>query len=181
MLNPRRTTLLLASLALLGPAAQACAQEQKPQPSQAASVSQDIHTTRVTVTYYRPVARGRALYGNIVKWGEEWTPGANRATYVDLSADVRVEGQTLPAGSYSIWLIPRESSAWTVIFSKKWDMYHLPYPEGEEVLRLGVLPEEGSHMEALAIYFPEIEGYQATMRIHWGSTIIPVRLEAVER
>ncbi len=176
----RRIGPLLAALVLFG-TAPLSGQRQKPQPSQAASVSQSIFTTTVDVHYSRPVARGRALFGNIVAWGEAWTPGANRATYVALDKDVRVEGQTLAAGNYSIWLIPREDAPWTLIFSDAWDMFHLPYPEGEDRMRFGILPEEGAHMETLAIYFPEVEGYGATMNIHWGTTVVPLRLEAVER
>lgn len=175
-----RALVLAGGLALLMPAP-ARSQEQKPRPSQAASVSQDIHTTRVSIEYFRPVARGRALFGNIVAWGEAWTPGANRATYIEVSDDVRIQGRSLPAGRYSIWMIPRESAPWTVILSRKWDMFHQPYPEGDDFMRFGVEPESGAHMETLAYYFPEVEGYGATLRMHWGTTVIPLQLEAVTR
>lgn len=176
----RRSRSLLPLALALG-ATPLSAQRQGPPPSQAGSVSQSIHTTTVSVHYHRPVARGRDLFGGIVAWGEAWTPGANRATYIELSHDIRIQGQRLPAGNYSLWLIPRERSAWTVIFSEAWDMFHLPYPEGQDRLRFGVRPTEGAHMETLAIYFPVVEGYEATMNIHWGSTILPLRIEVVQR
>lgn len=152
--------------------------QQGPRPSQAASVSQHIHTTVVSVHYYRPVARGReGLFGQVVPWGETWTPGANRATYVELTGDVLVNGSLLEAGRYSIWVTPTEDAAWPFVFSSEWDMFHQPYPEGTEVLRLDVEPGVGPHMESLAVYFPAVDGYQATLRIHWGETVLPLQLE----
>jgi hypothetical protein len=152
--------------------------EQGPRPSQAASVSQDIHTTTVSVHYFRPVARGReALFGQVVPFGETWTPGANRATYIELTGDVLVNGTLLEAGRYSIWVTPTEESPWPLVFSTEWDMFHQPYPEGTEALVLDVSPEAGDHMESLAVYFPAVEGYQATLRIHWGDTVLPLNLE----
>src|SRR5688572_28023942 len=41
------------------------------------TVSQRIDSTIITVEYYRPSVRGRAIFGRLVKWGEVWTPGAN--------------------------------------------------------------------------------------------------------
>ena len=55
------------------------------QASQSGSVSQTIATTQMTITYDRPVARGRELFGGIVAFGEIWSPGANDATKVSVS------------------------------------------------------------------------------------------------
>ena len=48
--------------------------------SQSGSVSQTVANTEIVVTYDRPVARGRELFGGIVAYGEIWNPGANDAT-----------------------------------------------------------------------------------------------------
>ena len=74
--------------------------------SEAASVSQTVDGTKVTITYSRPRARGRTgLFGTQVKWGSTWTPGANVATRLDLSKDVTIQGQPVPKGSYSVWFV----------------------------------------------------------------------------
>src|ERR1700687_1955225 len=44
--------------------------------SQAAAVSQRIANTEITLTYSRPVARGRGLFGGIVPYGQGWDSGA---------------------------------------------------------------------------------------------------------
>src|SRR6185503_1175174 len=60
-----------------------------PRPSQLGSVTQQINQTKVTIDYSRPVARGRALFGELVPWGKIWTPGANDATTITVSTDLQ--------------------------------------------------------------------------------------------
>ena len=143
--------------------------------SQRAFVDQHVANTDITVTYSRPVARGRELFGAIVPYGKPWTPGADRATWIKVTRDVTVNGASLPAGSYSLWAIPG-ADAWTMIFHKDWNRFHLPYPGDEGVaLRVdGIKPERGQHMETLAWYFPVVEGKDAVLRLHWGETIVPL-------
>ncbi len=148
-----------------------------PQASQHGVVSQTINRTVVTLEYDRPVARGRVLFGNLVEWDAIWTPGANRATWIDLSEPVELEGHPLDAGRYAIWMVPKENEPWEVVVVGEWDTDHGMFPFGEEVFRTMVQPETGSHMEVLAYYFPVIGPYEATLRFHWGSTIIPLRIE----
>ena len=142
--------------------------------SQSGSVWQEIANTSVTVTYDRPVARGRELFGGIVPFGEIWNPGANDATAIALSRDVTINGNALPAGSYSLWAIP-DPNRWTMIFSREADVYHTPYPgEEHDALRFMVSPRLGEHMETLAFYFAEVEKKDAELRLHWGDTYIPM-------
>jgi hypothetical protein len=144
--------------------------------SQYGSVTQRLGDTEIQIRYRRPVARGRELFGGIVKWGEPWTPGADSATTVRFSTDVIVDGSPLTAGTYSIWMIPNPES-WTVIFSKAWQVYHQPYPEGEDALRLNLAPESGQHMETLTFHFPRVDGPAATLAFQWGTTIVAIPIE----
>jgi hypothetical protein len=164
----------LRSGAEVSPASNDIIPLEKVSKSQAGAVSQRIANTEITVTYSRPVARGRQLFGALVPYEQVWNPGADQATAMAVTRDVDVNGQRLPAGKYSIWAIPRPEN-WTVIFSKAADVYHTPYPgEHEDALRLDVKPEQGSHMETLSFYFPVVEGKEATLRLHWGETVVPL-------
>lgn len=116
--------------------------------SQAAAVSQRIANTEITITYSRPVARGRELFGALVPYGQVWNPGTDQATAIALTRDVRIQGQSLAAGKYSVWAIPGEA-VWTVIFSRAADVFHEPSPgEAQDALRLQVRPEKGPHMRS---------------------------------
>src|SRR5687768_761079 len=72
----------------------------------------------VTIDYSQPSVKGRAIGKDIAPYGKVWRTGANEPTTIEISNDVKVEGQTLPAGKYSLWTIPGESE-WVVIFNKK--------------------------------------------------------------
>lgn len=146
--------------------------------SQHGTVSQRVGYTDIAISYNRPVARGRTLFGEVVRWGRIWTPGADSATTIEFSRDVEVEGESLAAGSYTLWMVPQsDPEAWTVIFSKAVHVFHTPYPGAQhDALRLAVTPEEGAHMEVLAFYFPVVAPDSAVLRMHWGSTVVPLRI-----
>jgi len=147
--------------------------------SQRGSVTQSVAYTNISVTYGRPVARGRALFGALVPWDSVWHPGADSATLLKFNHDITVEGKPLRAGEYSLWLIPREHAPWTVIFSRAAHVFHKPYPgERFDVLRVDVTPEQASQIESFAIYFPMVLRDEAIMRLHWGTTAIPIHIKA---
>jgi hypothetical protein len=148
--------------------------------SEHGTVSQQVSTTTLTLEYDRPVARGRNLFGDgaVVKWGETWTPGANWATTFETTRDVRIEGQPLPKGRYSLWLVPQVPPAsWSLVFAKTARRFHTRRPRADdEQLRVPVKPEQGMHMETLAWYFPVVTPDGTTLRMHWGSTYVPVQI-----
>ena len=146
--------------------------------SQHGSVAQRVSYTNISVDYNRPVARGRTIYGALVKWDSVWHPGADSASRITFDKDVVVEGKPLAAGEYSIWLIPRERGDWTFILSSAARVFHQPYPgSSSDALRVNVTPERGAHMEVLAYYFPVVARDSTVMRMHWGETIVPVRIK----
>ena len=166
-------SLLLAVLAAAGCDAVPSGAKRKSQP---ALVVQRIGAAKVTVTYNRPSARGRRLFGGIVPWDSVWDPGADEATRIETSRDLLVEGRPLPRGAYSLWAVP-DSAEWTVIFSRAADVYHTPYLGAErDALRLPVRPLRGPHVETLAFYFPVATADSAVLHFHWGETVVPLRI-----
>lgn len=150
--------------------------------SQRGSVSQTVAFTNITITYGRPVAHGRVLFGELVPWDSVWHPGADSATRIAFNHEVLLEGRTVKAGQYSVWVIPRDSKPWTFILNRKAHVFHKPYPGSEfDALRVEVQPESGMHMESLAIYFPVVLRDSAVMRVHWGTTMLPIRIKAPYR
>lgn len=147
--------------------------------SQRAGVTQSVGFTHIDVDYGRPVARGRTLFPGVVAWGRTWNPGADSATRIGFDHDVVINGQPLAAGQYSVWIVPKERDPWTVIFHKAGHVFHTPYPGDDGVaIRLEVAPITAEHMETLAIYFPAVVRDSAVMRVHWGTTVIPVSITA---
>lgn len=145
--------------------------------SQHARVEQHVGRVVVTIEYNRPVARGRRLFGGIVPFGEPWNPGADAASTIDFSGDVAMEGRLVPAGTYSIWVIPGVEK-WTFILSRAASVFHVPYPEGKDQLRLSLESRTGPYMETLGFYFPMVDADSALMQLHWGETVLPIHLRA---
>ncbi|MGH7129977.1 MAG: DUF2911 domain-containing protein, partial [Planctomycetaceae bacterium] len=143
--------------------------------SQPAEVRQRMGGTEIAVVYNRPSARGRELFGGLVPYDSVWNPGADEATRIELSDDILIEGERLPAGKYSIWAIPRPDE-WTLIFSRAHDVFHVPYPEGQDALRLAVRPRRASHMETMAFTFPVATRDSAELRFHWGEVVLSLGL-----
>jgi hypothetical protein len=164
----------LAALTLLALPAAACA--QRIPLSQHGTVTQRVGTTDIAISYNRPVARGRELFGGIVAWGRRWHPGADSATTITFSAPVTVQGHELPAGSYTLWTIPqRAPEPWTIIFNKGTGVWHTNYPgEVQDALRVTAAAEQGGgqHMETLTFYFPVVAADSAVLLLHWGETMV---------
>ena len=147
--------------------------------SQRGSVTQMVAFTEISVEYGRPVARGRALFGALVPWDSVWHPGADSATRITFSRDVLLDGKPLRSGEYTLWLIPHERAPWTLIVSRAAHVFHKPYPGTTfDVLRLDVTPVQASDMESFAIYFPMVLRDEAELRLHWGTTAVPIRIKA---
>lgn len=138
---------------------------------------QKVGDTRIEIIYYRPVARGRELYGTLVPWGKIWSPSADTAAIFRTTTELEIGSARLPAGRYSIWAIPDRGS-WTIIFSSVQPVFHVRYPEGRDALRVKVTPRSGDHMETLGFYFPMVDADSAVLNMHWGKTIVPLSIRA---
>lgn len=175
----RMKTFQLVALTVVATAGPAAAQAIPF--SQHGAVSQRVGVTDITLSYNRPVARGRRLFGDsaLVPWGLIWHPGADSATMISVSRDVLLEGKPLPRGEYSLWVIPEASAPWTLIVSRATHVFHQPYPgEAHDLFRVLVTPDVSSHMETLAFYFPVVARDSTVLRLHWGTTVVPLRIRA---
>ena len=146
--------------------------------SQHGSVTQAVASTTITVEYNRPVARGRDLFGGIVPYDRVWCPGADNCTTVTVSTPVKIEGQDLPAGTYTVWAKPG-TAKWTMILNRAHPVFHTRYNtvRDQDLLTLEVTPKTGSHMETLAFYFPVVDGKHAELVLHWGTVVVPLTID----
>jgi hypothetical protein len=149
-------------------------------PSQLGSVSQSLGDARIDIRYRRPVARGRELFGVLVPWGRVWSPSSDTAAVFTVTGPVRVNGERLAAGTYSLWTIP-DSASWTVIFTTAHPTFHTRYREGGDALRVRAVPRTGEHAETLAFYFPMVDADSAQLVLHWGRTVVPLDIRLDRR
>lgn len=167
--------IAIASAAIL--CAVSAVQAQDPRPSQRTEMTQWIAKTEIQLRYIRPVARGRELFGKLVPFGKPWTPSADSAMRISFSTDVKVNGQALAAGAYTVWAIP-DSAQWTLIFNKRDRLFHMrTYVESDDALSVPAKVETLPHIETLLASFPAVDGKKATFRIQWGPTAVSLEIE----
>lgn len=153
-----------------------------PDVSQAAMVKQRIALTDVTISYHRPLVKGRKIWGGLVPYGQVWRAGANENTTVEFSDNVTIDGQALPKGVYGLHMIPTPDS-WTVIFSKTntgWGSYS--YKQEEDALRVTVKPRPLSdNEEALDFEFEDLQPNSALATLKWEKLAVPFKIEVSDQ
>jgi len=172
-----------------------------PRPSPKASVTQTIGVTDVSIIYSRPGVKNRKIWGEapagapagtatldaantrakdapIVPYGRVWRTGANEATQFKVTDDVLINGQPLPAGSYSLHTIPGPAE-WTIIFNKddgQWGSFS--YDEKKDALRVRAKPETTRDTQEWLAYTIEPEGENsARVNIRWERLRVPFTVE----
>ncbi|UYZ61018.1 DUF2911 domain-containing protein [Hymenobacter latericus] len=175
MLLKNRTSLL-AGTALAGailfsaPAAQA--QLSTPAASPKSTVQQRVGLTDVTITYARPSAKGRTVFGSLVPFGRRWRTGANQTTTIKFSDEVTVEGKKVPAGEYGIYTIPNKAE-WLVVLNKdtKRGADVENFKDDQDVARFSVKPYKlPSKVETFTINFTDLTPATANVDLQWELT-----------
>jgi hypothetical protein len=182
MTTPTTKSVLLSLLALSFAGAVAAQNDLNlPDVSQAAVNKQRVALTDITVSYHRPLAKGRKIWGGVVPFGQVWRAGANENTTFEVTDPVTVEGQALPKGIYGLHLIPTQDSC-TIIFSKTntgWGSYS--YKQEEDALRVNVKPRPlNESEEALEYEFEDVQPNSATVTLKWEKLAIPFKVAVTD-
>lgn len=143
-----------------------------PAASPAASISQVVGISEVTVKYARPSVKGRTIFGGLVPYGEVWRTGANTNTTLTISHEATIGGMKVPAGTYGLFTVPG-TSEWTVILSKDnaaWGSGS--YKNENDAARFTVKPEKVSNVELLTFNFEHVDSDKARLSIAWADVKI---------
>jgi hypothetical protein len=124
----------------------------------------------ISVNYSSPRMRGRKIFGELVPFGEVWRAGADDATSFVPTADVIVGGKSVPAGRYTMFILPMPAK-WTLIISKQIGEFGIPYPGAQYdfarmEMKVSKLP---SPLENFTISFDRA-GTSCTMKLDWETT-----------
>jgi len=120
------------------------------------------------VVYSRPQLKGREL-SKLAPNDKVWRTGANEAANITLYNDVKIGGEPVAAGEYSLFTIPGEKE-WTIIISKDvnvWGAYS--YDKANDVIRVSAPVSYGESLEVFSITFEE-----GSMHLGWGTTRVAV-------
>jgi Protein of unknown function (DUF2911) len=124
----------------------------------------------ITVNYSSPRMRGRKIFGDLVPFGEVWRAGADDATSFVPNVDVTVGGKNVPAGRYTIFILPTPAK-WTLIISKQVGEFGIPYPgEQYDFARVEMkVSKLSTPLENFTISFDQT-GAGCTMKMDWETT-----------
>lgn len=157
-----------------------------PRVSQGATLSQTIGITEIKLEYHRPGIYGRNLFegaGSLAPYGQVWRAGANENTTISFSHSVKLNGETVEAGKYGLFLIPQKEH-WTVILSKSnsdWGTFF--YDQSNDALRTDVQAIEiGQEDNWLNYYFesPQYDRVDLTMVFGLVQIQIPIQVDVNE-
>jgi len=169
------------AFAPIGLRAQAPApQVEFPAASPACTLKQRVGLTDVEIVYSRPSVRGRKIFGAMIPYGEVWRTGANAATRITFSTDVKLEGTSLKAGAYELFTIP-DKEEWTIIVQKlpekaSWGAY--AYTKANDTARIQAKPVTlPANIETFSIGLTDLRDSGATLYLVWENTYVPVKLE----
>ncbi|MGO4771334.1 DUF2911 domain-containing protein [Flavobacterium sp. W22_SRS_FK3] len=170
--------LLIALAVILAPFV-AEAQIKTPQASPKGYIKQTVGLTDVEVTYSRPGARGRAVFGNLVPFGKLWRTGANENTIINFGDDVVIDGKTLKKGKYAIYTIPRIES-WEVIFYLSTDNWGLPENWSDAYVALRTTVKEDAlptPVETFTIGINGLDQNSAYLEMAWENSHVALKFE----
>jgi hypothetical protein len=150
----------------------------KPRPSPLAIASARYKDTYLKITYSQPHKRERAVFGELVPYGQVWRTGANEATEITVTKDIILNNTLLKAGTYAIFTIP-EKDYWTIIINSDlgmWGAYN--YNPKTDVLRFNVPVQilQGAVYEPFTIEIVQ-KNEKAEILLMWDSAQVRIPIQ----
>jgi len=151
-------------------------QDKSKRPSPPATAKCELAAGKsVTIDYSSPRKKGRAIFTDVVKYGEIWRTGANEATTFVTNTDLMVGGTHVPAGSYTLFTVPNKDK-WTLVISKKTGEWGTDYPgEKEDLARIDMKAASGPATENFTISFDKA-AKGCTLKLAWDTTVASVEI-----
>jgi hypothetical protein len=158
-------------------------QDKSKRPSPPGTAEVTLNGKKITIDYSRPHTRDpktgeqRKMIGDHEPYGQVWRAGANEATSLNTEGDIQIGGTAVPAGSYTLFVLP-EQGKMTLIISKKTGEWGIPYP-GEEfdLARIPMKFTSGNApVEQFTISFDKTSDNSARLALAWEDwkALVPV-------
>ena len=151
-----------------------------PSPSTLQTVKQEFGLGSIELSYSRPNAKGRTIFGDLVPYGAVWRTGANNATTLNFSDEVIIGGKKIPAGKYGLLTIPG-AAEWTVIITKQLDVTSpSAYKQDMDVVRVTVPTTQLPFpIESFMILFEKVNSSSLELMIIWEQTAVslPIKVD----
>ena len=130
----------------------------------------------IRLIYSRPHLQGRALFHELLKYGQPWRLGANEATEIEFYHDVVIQHKKIAAGRYVLYTIPEESN-WIIVLNTNIDTWGLKQDSTKDAGRFEI-PESanGTSLEYFTMVF-EKTATGANLVIAWADVVAKLPIE----
>jgi hypothetical protein len=91
---------------------------------------------RVTITYGRPFSKDRKIWGTLVPYDRAWRLGSDEATTLITQKPIVFGATEIPAGVYTLYMVPSESGTSKLAFSSNLGGWGIPVDEKHDVARI---------------------------------------------
>jgi hypothetical protein len=175
-------TLLILSVSLV--TASFCIAQEKSRVSPHETVTADVDGSEVTIVYGRPYTKdpksgtARKIWGELVPFGKVWRAGADEATLLTTKQTFDIGGTTIPAGSYSLFVLP-ESAGAKLIVNKQTGQWGTKYDEKQDLARIEMKKDAADkQVDQFTIAIEKNSAGGGILKLSWENTQYSVALKA---
>ncbi len=141
------------------------------------NIYQVVGNTTIKIEYERPSVRKRQIFGELVPWGKVWRTGAGSCTKISFDKDVKVGGQKIEAGKYSLFTIPNIQE-WIIILNKDTTLYgSYDYDYKKDVARFVTIPIKSNRFYETLSLDIEILPNNAKIYLSWANVQVSFDVE----
>lgn len=165
---------ILALTTTLAIALPVLAQQKRVSPHE--TISARIGGKLVTITYGRPYSKDpkggaiREIWGKLVPWDAAWRMGSDEATTLVTQSALAFGGTTIPAGAYTLYLVPSEKGASKLAISSAIGGWGIPVDDQHDVARVDLKKEPLDPQVDQFTMGIERSGSGGVIKIMWEKT-----------
>jgi Protein of unknown function (DUF2911) len=130
------------------------------------TVRATIGGANLAVAYSRPLRRGRVIFGNLVPWNQVWRTGANAATVFSTDKDLVFGSTAVPAGKYTLWMLPTPTGA-QLIFNSETGQWGTDYHADKDFARVALTTKQVSPAVDQFVIGVVPQGSGGVLRFSW--------------
>ena len=152
---------------------------QKPVLSPPAKADVTLTDATITIDYSSPSMRGRKIFGGLVPYGKVWRTGANPATTLKTTGNLKIGGLSVPAGTYTLYSLPT-ADGWKLIVNKQTGQWGTVYNEPQDLGRVPMSVASATPLEAMVIDFEKTSGDTTELHVKWADVDASVEVSAAK-
>jgi len=134
-------------------------------------------TNQMSLTYGRPYSKDpnsgeiRVIWGTLVPWDDAYRLGADEATTLITGKAIVINGKTIPAGTYTLYMVPSENGTSQLAFSTNTGKWGIPVDEENDLARVD-LTKDGveEQVDQLTLAVEGTSPTSGVLKIIWERT-----------